>query len=156
MAGKDLFTDEEWALIAPLPGLVIMGATVSDGKVMPSVREVAAGSEVLVAAAKTHPADSIIGELVAGMKDSKPDLGEEKPASGDAVVEVLVGQIQIGWTTFTSKAPGDDVAALRELLTGAATAVVERLGTGFMGSGDQKVTPSEQAFVDRLGAILAG
>jgi len=31
MAGKDLFTDEEWARIAPLPGLVIIGATVSDG-----------------------------------------------------------------------------------------------------------------------------
>jgi hypothetical protein len=156
MAGKDLFTDEEWALIASLPGLVIMGATVSDGKVMPSVREVAAGSEVLVAAAKTHPPDSIIGELVAGMKDSKPDLGEEKPTSGEAVLELLVGQIQTGWTTFTSKAPADDVAALRELLTGAAKAVVERLGTGFMGSGSEKVSPGEQAFVDRLAAVLGG
>jgi hypothetical protein len=156
MAGKDLFTDEEWALIAPLPGLVIMGATVSDGKVMPSVREVAAGSEVLVAAAKTHPADSIVGELVAGMKDSKPDLGEEKPTSGEAVLEVLVGQIRTGWAAFVAKAPADDVAALRELLSNAAQAVVERLGTGFIGSGAEKVSPGEQAFVDQLAEIIAG
>ena len=155
MAGRDLFTDEEWALVAPVPGLVVMAASMSDGKMMPSVREVAAGGAVLVDAAKAHPADSLVGELVAGMKDEKPDLGEAKPTSSSDVVDLLVGQIEAGWATFAAKAPAEDVVALRDLLTGAARTVVERLGTGFMGSGAEKVSPSEQAFVDRLAGILA-
>ena len=155
MAGKDLFTDEEWATIAPIPGLVVMAASMADGKMMPSVREITAGGEVLVEAAKAHPDNTLIGELVAGMKDEKPDLGEAKPSSSEAVVDLLVGQIQAGWTTFTSKAPADDVTALRDLLSAAAKAVVERLGTGFMGSGAEKVSPGEQSFLDRLAGVLA-
>ncbi len=155
MAGKDLFTDEEWALVTPVPALVVMAASISDGKAMPSVREITAGAEVLVEAAKDHPADTLVGELVAGLKDHRPDLGESKPSSTAGVVDELVAQIEAGWRTFTSKAPGEDVVALRAVLTTAAKAVVERLGTGFMGSGDEKVTPSEQAFAGRLAAILA-
>jgi hypothetical protein len=89
------------------------------------------------------------------MKDQKPSLGEEKPASTEGVVDELAAQIETGWRTFVAKAPGEDVVALRDLLTTAATAVVERLGTGFMGSGDEKVSTSEQAFVERLATILA-
>ena len=155
MAGKDLFTDEEWALVAPVPTLVVMAASIADGKAMPSVREITAGAEVLMEAAKNHPADTLVGELVAGMKDHKPELGDAKPASTEGVVDELAAQIEAGWRTFVAKAPGDDVVALRDLLTATAKAVVERLGTGFMGSGDEKVTPSEQAFVDRLATILA-
>jgi hypothetical protein len=155
MAGKDLFTDEEWALVAPIPALVVMAASISDGKAMPSVREITAGAEVLVEAAKDHPADTLVGELVAGMKDHKPELGDAKPASTEGVVDELVAQIETGWRTFIAKAPSDDVVALRALLTATATTVVERLGTGFMGSGEDKVSPSEQAFVDRLVTLLA-
>ena len=155
MAGKDLFTDEEWALVAPIPALVVMAASISDGKAMPSVREITAGAEVLVEAAKAHPADSLAGELVAGSKDHKPELGESKPSSTEGVVDALAVQIETGWRTFIAKAPSDDVVALREVLTSTAKAVVERLGTGFMGSGDEKVTATEQAFVDRLATILA-
>jgi hypothetical protein len=155
MAGKDLFTDEEWALVAPIPALVVMAASISDGKAMPSVREITAGAEVLVEAAKDHPAGTLVGELVAGMKDQKPSLGEEKPASTEAVVDELAAQIETGWRTFVAKAPSEDVVALRDLLTTAASAVVERLGTGFMGSGEEKVSTSEKEFVDRLATILA-
>lgn len=155
MAGTDLFTEEEWALVAPIPALVVMAASISDGKAMPSVREITAGAEVLVEAAKDHPADTLVGELVAGMKDHKPELGEPKPSSTEGVVDALAAQIETGWRTFITKAPSDDVVALREVLTSTAKAVVERLGTGFMGSGDEKVTASEQAFVDRLATILA-
>jgi len=156
MAGKDLFTDEEWALVAPLPGLVIMASSISDGKALPSVREVAAGGEVLADAAKAHPDNALVTALVNGMKDAKPDLGEEKPTSSEAVVEVLATQIETAWTTLSSKASSEDLAVVRDLLLAAARAVVERLGTGFMGSGDEKVSPSEQAFLDRLTGILAG
>jgi hypothetical protein len=154
MAGKDLFTDEEWALVAPVPALVVMAASISDGKAMPSVREITTGAEVLVEAGKDHPADSLVGELVAGLKDHKPELGEAKPSSTEGVVDQLLTQIATGWRTFVAKAPSDDVVALREVLTSAAEAVVERLGTGFMGSGEDKVSASEQAFVDRLATVL--
>ena len=155
MAGKDLFTDEEWALVAPIPTLVVMAASIADGKAMPSVREIAAGGEALVEAAKSYPADTLIGELVAGMKDQKPNLGESKPTGTADVVDLLVEQIQAGWRTLISKAPGEDIVILRVLLTTAAQAVVARLGSGFMGSGEEKVSPSEQAFVDRLTEVLA-
>jgi hypothetical protein len=155
MAGKDLFTDEEWARVAPVPALVVMAASISDGKAMPSVREITTGAEVFVEAAKDHPVDTLVGELVAGMKDHKPELGDAQPSSTAGVVDELLAQIETGWRTFISKAPSDDVVALRELLTTAAKAVVERLGSGFMGSGEEKVSASEQAFVDRLTRVLA-
>jgi len=69
---------------------------------------------------------------------------------------VLATQIETGWTTLSSKASSEDLAVVRDLLLAAARAVVERLGTGFMGSGDEKVSPSERAFLDRLTGILVG
>lgn len=52
MTTREQFTDEQWAEASALPGLVVMAASLSDGKVMPSIREVSAGSKALVEGAQ--------------------------------------------------------------------------------------------------------
>ena len=52
------------------------------------------------------------------------------------------------------EATADEVASIRTTLEATAKAVVERLGSGFWGSGSEKVSEGEQAFLDRLAHVL--
>jgi hypothetical protein len=158
MSTREQFTDEQWADASALPTLVIMAASLADGKVMPSIREMKAGGEVLVAGAGRYPDNVVLQHLMDGAEAAKAETkeGQEqaKPSNVGEVVETLVGQIQEGADVARSRLSTEEFAQLREVLVGAATAVVERLGSGFMGSGE-KVTESETAFVARLTQILA-
>jgi hypothetical protein len=154
MATKSDFTDEEWAKIASLPGLVIGGAAWADGKMMPAVREIVAGGEVFAKAGSTAPEGSLVRDVFDGASKQKLDLGEAKPESTQAAVELISGQIGEAFALLASKASSDEVAAVRSTLQDAAKATVERLGSGFWGSGDAKVSEGEQAFLDRLAAVL--
>jgi hypothetical protein len=154
MTTKADFNGEEWMKVSTLPGLVIISAAMSDGKMMPSVREVTAGGETLTKAAAARSDIPLLTELV-GDASPKLDLGEEKPASAEAALTILEAQITEAWAVLVAHVDADELVAVRQTLTDVAQAVVARIGTGFMGSGDEKVSPTEQAYVDRLVAILA-
>lgn len=158
MTTREQFTDEEWQQAAALPGLVVMAASLSDGKAMPSIREVQAGSAALVSGAQQYPDNLLLQELKAGMEAAKEESSEEikqdKAGSVADLVETLVGEIEQSVALLRAKITVDEFVQLREVLEAAAAAVVERIGTGFMGSGD-KVGDSEKAFVERLRRILA-
>jgi hypothetical protein len=153
MTTREQFSDEEWAQVSALPGLVIMAACLSDGKMVPSVREMAAGAEALAAGGKAHPENGVLQALLSDQ--GKPTLDDAKPASVEQAVEQLVAEITERASALKSKLGTEEYAELAGVLVGVARAVVERLGTGFMGHGDEKVSPSEAAFVDRLTTILA-
>jgi hypothetical protein len=156
MTKPEQFSDEEWQQVGALPGLVIMAASLSDGKIVPSVRELAAGAEALAEAGKAHPESVVVQSMLAA--DIKPEADEVKKAGVTnvaEVVEVLVGEITEAIAVLRSRVGTDEVAAVGAVLLAMARAVVERLGTGFMGSGQDKVSPTEQSFVDRLTALLA-
>jgi hypothetical protein len=153
MTTREQFTDEEWATAAALPGLVIMASCLSDGKMVPSVREIAAGAGALSAGAQAHPENAILQALVA--HETKPDLGESKPQDVASAVELLVGEITESAAALKAKLGTEEYAEISGVLVAVAHAVVERLGTGFMGGGSEKVSASEQSFVDRLTTILA-
>lgn len=154
MTTKNDFTVEEWEKVSALPGLVLAGAAWADGKMMPAMRELVAGGEVLTAAANGQPEGSVVRDIFAGAAQSKPDLGDAKPASTEDAVTLMTGKIQEAFAILSSKATPDEVAAVRTTLEGTAKAVVERLGSGFWGSGSEKVSAGEQAFLDRLAQVL--
>lgn len=155
---REQFTDEQWAEASALPALVIMAASLSDGKVMPSIRELKAGGEVLVAGAARYPDNVLLQHLKDGAEAAKAETkqGQEQagPTSVDDVVATLLGQIEESVAVARGRLATEELAQLREVLLEAATAVVARLGGGFMGSGE-KVTESETSFVARLAALLA-
>jgi hypothetical protein len=158
MTTREQFTDEEWAQASALPGLVVMAATLSDGKVMPSIRELQAGGEVLTAGAAKYPDNVVLQQLKEGMTAAKEESSEEieqdQVSNVAEAVDKLVEQIQASVAVLQTKVTAQEFFQLREVLEAAATAVVERIGTGFMGSGE-KVSESEAAFVARLREILA-
>ena len=158
MTTREQFTDEQWAEASALPALVIMAASLADGKVMPSIREMKAGGEVLVAGAARYPDNVLLQHLKEGAEAAKAETkeGQEqaKPTSVDDMVGTLLGQIEESVAIARGRLATEEFGQLREVLLEAATAVVERLGGGFMGSGE-KVTESETSFVARLTQILA-
>jgi len=158
MTTREQFTDEQWAEASALPALVIMAASLADGKVMPSIREMKAGGEALVAGAARYPDNVLLQHRKEGAEAAKAETkeGQEaaRPTSVDDMVGTLLGQIEESVAVARGRLATEEFAQLRDVLLEAATAVVERLGGGFMGSGD-KVTESETTFVARLTALLA-
>ena len=149
------FTDEEWAKLSGLPTVVIMAACISDGHLMPGMREMAAASEALAAGVKKFPDNAVLTEIV-GTKPQAPKPDETKASAGGAegAMQMLVPEIEAGVAVAKAHLTVDEFAQLREVLLGAAEAAVERLGDGFMGSGE-KVTTSEHAFIVQLDGILS-
>lgn len=158
MTTREQFTDEQWAEASALPGLVVMAASLSDGKVMPSIREVSAGSKALVEGAQKYPDNVLLQHIKdsahAAKAETKEGQEQDKPANVSEAVESIVGQIQESVAVARERLTTEEFAQLREVLVASATAVVERLGDGFMGSGE-KVNESEKAFVARLAELLA-
>ena len=155
MTTPQQFSDEEWASVSALPGLVIMAACLSDGKMVPSVREMAAGAEALAAGGAAHPENGLMQALLTD--EAKPSLDTDgaKPQNVAEVVESLVAEITERVAQLRARAGTEEYAEVAGVLRAVAQAVVERLGSGFMGSGEEKVSAGERAFVDRLTTILA-
>ena len=156
MTTKDDFTADEWELVSGLPGMVLAAAAWSDGKLVPAMREVIAGGEVLSKAATEAPEGSLAREIFSGASTSeaKATTKEGKPASPEAASEELTAKIGDAFAALSAKATFDEVVSVRATLEATATAVVERLGSGFWGSGSDKVSAGEAAFLARLAQVL--
>jgi hypothetical protein len=157
MTTKNDFTPEEWELVSGLPGLVLAGAAWSDGKMVPAVREIVAGGEVLQKASVGAPEGSLVHDLFAGAADSKETkaaMSDDKPASPEAASELLTAKVGEAFGVLSAKATPEEVADVRATLEATAKAVVERLGSGFWGSGSDKVSEGEKAFLERLATVL--
>ena len=155
MTTRELFSDEEWGQVTALAGEVIVAACVSDGHLMPGVRELRAGVEALSDGAKRYPDNPVLQALLSTASSPSGEPHDpHKVNDAEGALALLVAGIEAGVAVARAHLSREEYGQLREVLTASAHAVVERLGAGFMGSGD-KVTASEQAFEDRLAAILA-
>jgi hypothetical protein len=157
------FTDEEWTKVSAVPGLVLVAACLSDGHMMPSVRELKAGSEALAQGIDAHPDNAILQEWKTGAKQGAEAAKQEaKPEEGEKVenvaqaVDSIVADLEPGLELLRAKVTPEEFSQIGEVLNATAKAVVERLGDGFWGSGKEKVDATEQQFIDRLAALLAG
>lgn len=157
MTSKADFTPEEWEKVASLPGYVLGAAAWSDGKAMPAMREVVAGGKVMAQAAAGQPEGSLVRDLFS--HPARPQKPEGTPSAGSSAAEaglaMVTAEITESWALLRTKATSDELAQVRSTLEGAAKAAVERLGTGFWGSGPETVSAGEQAFLARLDSILS-
>jgi hypothetical protein len=160
MTTREQFTDPEWAKVSGLSGLTIMAACLSDGHMMPSIREMKAGAEALTAGVQKHPDNEVLQAFVKSdsMKPTDETKGETQEATKvDGVagaVTAMEAELGEGVALLKAKLSPEEFGQVSEVLTTTATAVVERIGGGFMGSGD-KVTEGEKDFLTKLAAILA-
>jgi hypothetical protein len=157
------FTDEEWTKVSAVPGLVLVAACLSDGHMMPSVRELSAGSEALSAGIDTYPSNAVLQEWKTDAKQGATAAKEEaKPEEGAKVenvaqaVDSIVADLEPALALLRAKVTPEEFSQIGDVLNASAKAVVERLGDGFWGSGKEKVDATEQQFVDRLAVLLAG
>jgi hypothetical protein len=154
MTKKEQFSDEEWAKVAALPGLVVIGAGMSDGHKLPAVREIRAGGEALTAGLARYPENAILQALTEAQKedggDATHDADTSAQGSVDGFRESLAASIAAGVDILRARVTVDEFEQIGEVLIECARSVVERLGTGFMGSGNDKVDPGEREFVDGL------
>ncbi len=160
MTAREQFSDEEWTKVSGLSGLVIMAACLSDGHVMPSIRELTAGAEALTESVRRYPDNAVVQAFAASASMKATDETKQETQAAAKVegvagaVDAFVAEIGEAVALLRAHVTTDEFGQVAEVLTSTATAVVGRIGAGFMGGGD-KVTDSERGFLDRLAAILA-
>lgn len=158
MTSQEQFTDEEWMKVVALPGLVLFGAGTSDGHLLPAIRELKAGGEALTAGLERYPENMILQAFTAESPKREDEAQEKDAASseedGEGGLEAIVAGIQAGVDVLRVRVTVQEFEQIGEVLTALARSVTERLGAGFMGSGDEKVSPDEQAFVDRVASMF--
>lgn len=157
MTTREQFSDEEWTTVTAVPALVIVSAGIADGHLMPAMREFKAGAEALTAGIARYPENAILQAFTAETSSSEADEKDDSEGAAEVTEDVresMVENITAGIALLRARVTVDEYEQIAEILLDCARSVTGRLGTGFMGSGDEKVTPDEQAFVERLASIL--
>jgi hypothetical protein len=159
MLSKDSFTDAEWSAATALPGMVMGAAVLSDGrKLVTSVREAFASKNAFTAAANKYPENPLIKAFIEQADSPKLTSADEnapKPRNVAEAVELLTAQVGQIIPVIKEKASAEEFAQIREVLLAAAQAAVEATGSGPLGLSGEKVGAEEQAFMDKLTAILS-
>lgn len=151
MTSKDDFTEDEWALVLRLPGLVLGACALADGRnVAALMKEAAAGGSTLTAEVAKYPANPIIAAFTDGSMKA-PDT-----TSTEEAVILMMADVAEGFALVRAKATAEETAQVGALLTAVGAAVVAAAGQGMFGGGADKVDPREQAVLDALAGILAG
>ena len=159
MISKESFTETEWTTVNALPGMVMGGAALSDGrKLVTTIREVLAGSEAFKTTAAKYPENALIESF--SSVDQKPtvstaDENSPSPRNVAEAVELVTSQISQTVAIVKEKATPEEFGQIREVLLAAATAAVEATGSGPMGFGGDKVSEGESAFITKLTEILS-
>lgn len=155
MTSRSDFNGEEWEQVSSLPVLVTAGAAFADGrKLVTTVREVVAGQKALADGIAAHP-DS---ELLQALGTDAPSVNLAEGATSSNVAEVsnaMADKVAAGFAILKAKATPEEVQQVGELLMAVATAAAERTGSGALGFGGDAVDANEQAFLDKLSAIIA-
>lgn len=152
MTTKDDFTAEEWAEVDSLPGMVIGGAAMADGrKLISTIREVSAGAKALERGAAKYPDNALLQAMAKGSGKASLD---GKPQNTEQLVTLIGDDVQKSWTILQSKATPEETAQIAEVLIAAGQAAVERTGSGHFGHGGEQVDAGEKAFMERITEIL--
>jgi len=158
MTTRDDFSKEQWAAVAALPGLVIMGAGRADGEPVPAIREQNAAEKAFKEVVAKYPENTILGALSAS--GARP----EGRADAEHVVSTYATDVdgsdtlmyvKYGMTILRAKATAEESEQVVEALSATAHAVVERLGGGVLGFGRTKVDSDEEKFMVGLESALS-
>lgn len=161
MTTKDDFTEEEWASVQLLPVLVLSGSVLADGrKLVTSFSETIAGMGAFKEASNAQPDNALVQAIAAALESQSGkqavNLNPENAGTTAEAVTQISNQIQGAIDTVRAKATPEEFEGLTSVLLSTAQTAAERKGSGPLGFGGDKVDANEQAYLDKLSAILNG
>lgn len=159
MTTREDFTDEEWASVQLLPVLALSGSVLSDGrKLVTSFSETIAGMGAFKEASAAQPDNALVQAIAEGLESQSGkqavNLSPENASTTAEAVNQIGNQIQGAVDIVRAKATPEEFDGLKTVLVATAQSAAERKGSGPLGFGGEKVDANEQAFLDRLTAIL--
>lgn len=155
----DAYSEAELAELTKALGQVVLGAGMSEKSgafgLMREIMAAMSASAVFVGESSNPLLKQIVTD--AGRTDEAHDADETAatPESAAQAVESGIEAARHSHALLLGKGRGDDADAWAQLLLTAANAAVQATTTGgFLGFGGEKVTASEQAYMQRLADIL--
>jgi hypothetical protein len=155
----DVYSNEEITDLTRALGQVVLGAGMSEKSgSFGLMREIVAAmqaSAVFVGESSNPLLKQIVTQADPSEMDDAEKDKDESPASAQKAVEEGIAAAQRTHDLLIAKGRDDDADAWAQLLLTAANAAVQATKTGgFLGIGGEKVTASEQAYMQRLADTL--
>jgi hypothetical protein len=155
----DVYSNEEITDLTRARGQVVLGAGMSEKSgSFGLMREIVAAmqaSAVFVGESSNPLLKQIVTQADPSEMDDAEKDKDESPASAQKAVEEGIAAAQRTHDLLIAKGRDDDADAWAQLLLTAANAAVQATKTGgFLGIGGEKVTASEQAYMQRLADTL--
>ncbi|MGH9842430.1 MAG: hypothetical protein ACREEM_27120 [Blastocatellia bacterium] len=158
MSAKDKFTPEEWKTLLKAPMMVsyaVVGASPSG--MIGFVKEMKAVADAILEAGGQAPADSLVGLIVAEIKDQATDSTEgqkEKLSVAETKGKALETCRQTA-QILQAKAGAADAESYKSWLLTVGRKVAEAAKEGgFLGFGGERVSESETAVLGEIAATL--
>lgn len=152
----DIYTKEELAGLTKSLGQVVLGAGMSEKSgafgLMREIMAAMSASAVFVGESSNPLLEQIVTD--AGRNDDD-DAEHYTNMTAEQAVEEGIAAAARSHEMLLAKGQTDDADAWAQLLLTAANAAVQATRTGgFLGFGGEKITPSEQAYMQRLADTL--
>jgi hypothetical protein len=145
VTGKAAFTEEEWQAVLeapPIAGMLVITAQ-SGG----SFRESFALARAYAEARQQHGESELLDEIVA----AKPEFDRKRYGSAEALGQEGLQRLRDAAAALQAKATPEEVEGYRNFVLTLARRVAAAHKEG-----DETVSPSEQAAIDRIGESLGG
>jgi hypothetical protein len=164
MSVKERFTEEEWSLIRAAPALIGAGVMASDpGGLISAVKEMAAMGSSTRDALKDHENSQLLKAIVEardeGLKEETRSIVDGATSAMDKRERLQGGaleRLQQALALLQDKVDPAELAAYKRWVSTMAHRMAEAgKEGGFMGFGGVSITESEQAFLDRVEAIMS-
>jgi hypothetical protein len=155
----DVYSKEELADLSRALGQVVLGAGMSEQSgAFGLMREIVAAmqaSAVFVGESTNPLLKQIVSDADPSSMDDPDKDKDASPESAQQTVEDGIAAARRTYEFLLAKGHADDADAWAQLLLTAANAAVQATKTGsFLGFGGEKVTASEQAYIQRLADTL--
>jgi hypothetical protein len=155
----DVYSKEELADLTKALGQVVLGAGMSEKSgafgLMREIMAAMSASASFVGESSSPLLQQIVTNAdPSDMDDAEKDAGAN-PNSAQKAIDDGIAAAQRTHELLLAKGSADDADAWAQLLLTAANAAVQATKTGgFLGFGGEKVTASEQAYMQRLADTL--
>lgn len=158
-ASTDVYSKEELADLTRALGQVVLGAGMSEKSgSFGLMREIVAAmkaSAIFVGDSSNPLLKQIVSDADTSDMDDPDKAKDSTPPSGQEAVDEGLAAAKRSHELLLAKGREDDADAWAQLLLTAANAAVQATKTGgFLGFGGEKITSSEQAYMQNLADLL--
>lgn len=155
----EIYTNEELAELTRSLGQVVLGAGMSEKSgafgLMREIMAAMSASAVFVGESSNPLLKQIVTDAGKVDTDDAETNASATPESAEEAVQNGIVAARRSHALLLAKGHDADADAWAQLLLTAANAAVQATKTGgFLGFGGEKVTPSEQAYIQRLADTL--